>query len=94
MIEKQTADREAAEAAKLASQTRVRHQVLIHTSTEDLDVTEHVVTLLDAISSSMDWGSGFLNREDLVAWKTLAEHLAFDQGAIDDAMKQIRACDE
>jgi len=86
----EAADREAREAAKLASEARVRNPVIIMTEDGNYDVTEYVVTLLDAIASSMDWGSGFLNREDLVAWKTLADLLAFDQDAIDDAVKQIR----
>src|SRR5215216_7674624 len=91
-------DREQAEAAAqdraaadTASQQRNRARVTVETPGGSQDVTEHVVTLLDAITNSLDWGSGFFNREDLVAWKTLAERLSFDADMIETADEQLRS---
>lgn len=76
-------------AAVAASQQRNRARIVAYPPGGPRDVTEDVVTLLDAIHDSMDWGSGFLNREDLVAWKTLADLLGFDAAAVSSADEAI-----
>lgn len=40
-----------------------------------IDVTEHVVSLLDIISMSMEWGSGMYNDNDLPGFVELCDLL-------------------
>jgi hypothetical protein len=42
------------------------------------DAEDQAATLLDAIANSMDWRSGFLNGEDLAAWRAIAQLLDSD----------------
>jgi hypothetical protein len=80
------AAREALEAFKAASLDRKRCQIMAFSHEEDFEwlrrqgteVTEDVVTLMDLISGSMEWGSGFYDAEDLAAYTRLASLLKFD----------------
>ncbi len=90
MNEKRQADAEDQAAAVRATQQRNRAKIVAYPSSgESQDVTEPVVSLLDSIHNSMDWGSGFLNREELEAWQVLAELLDFDGSAINEVDKKI-----
>jgi hypothetical protein len=93
MNERAEADAQDQVAAAATSRQRNRARVMAQTPGGPRDVTEDIVTLLDAIHGSMDWGSGFLNREDLVAWKTLADLLGFDAVAVGSADEAIAELD-
>lgn len=43
---------------------------------------EDVHHLLDALSSSMDWGSGFLDDDDVAAWNRVAEATGYSKVAV------------
>lgn len=43
--------------------------------------TEDIHHLLDLLSSSMDWGSGFLDDEDVAAWNRVAEATGYPKVA-------------
>jgi hypothetical protein len=42
------------------------------------DVTEEIVSVLDALTHTLDWGSGFFDDDDLRAFYTLTDLLKFD----------------
>lgn len=44
-----------------------------------VDVTEHVVSLLDMITQSLDWGSDFWTDSDLPSFITLCRLLKFEE---------------
>jgi len=44
-----------------------------------IDVTEHVVSLLDMITTSMDWGSDFWTDTDLPSFIELCKLLKFEE---------------
>lgn len=44
-----------------------------------VDVTEHVVSLLDMITTSMDWGSDFWTDTDLPSFIELCRLLKFEE---------------
>lgn len=90
MNEQAEADALDQATAAVASRQRNRARITAETPAGPRDVTEDVVTLLDAIHDSMDWGSGFLNREDLVAWKTLAQLLKFNPDAVEGADQHLQ----
>lgn len=91
--EQAEADAQDRANAAAASQQRNRARITVEIPGGPQDVTEHVVTLLDAITNSLDWGSGFFNREDLVAWRALAQLLNFDADAIEGADQQLQELD-
>jgi len=57
-----------------ASQNQRRPRVLIG----ETDVTEDVVSVLDCLIGSLDWGSGFLDEEEANAARRLARILNFE----------------
>jgi hypothetical protein len=77
--ERQVAAAEALAAFESASAERRRTRIWAYPIGEDpVDVTEHVVSLLDLTTSSMEWGSGLFNDEDLSAFFELCKLLKFD----------------
>ena len=44
-----------------------------------VDVTEHVISLLDMITTSMDWGSDFWTDTDLPSFIELCKLLKFEE---------------
>ena len=78
------AQREAAadalRAFKAASEDRRRARIWAEPEGEPrVDVTEHVVSLLDMITMSMDWGSDFWTDTDLPSFIELCKLLDFDE---------------
>lgn len=73
----------AAEALKNFQQaTADRRRAIIWAETPDgppVDVTEHVVSLLDMITQSMDWGSDFWTDSDLPSFIELCRLLKFEE---------------
>jgi len=55
-----------------------------------VDVTEEVKTVLDCLSSSLDWGSGFLCADDIEAWGKVAGALEMDVKGIPEQVVQMR----
>ena len=79
--EKRDAAAEALEAFKTASEERRRARILIYTTENSLlpvDITEDVVSLLDMITCSMDWGSDFWCDSDLPSFIKLCDLLKVD----------------
>jgi hypothetical protein len=79
-----TEQREAAAAALKGFQaaTEDRRRARIWAYTEDgerVDVTEHVISLLDMITRSMDWGSDFWTDTDLPSFIELCKLLQFEE---------------
>lgn len=49
---------------------------------DELDVSEHIANMYDALVNSMDWGSGFLDTETKVSVLLIGELMGFpDPGA-------------
>jgi hypothetical protein len=77
-------DQRAAAAAALrnfkeASAERRRARIMaLPEGGQAVDVTEHVVSLLDMITQSMDWGSDFWTDSDLPSFIELCKLLKFD----------------
>ena len=61
-----------AEKSMLAASKRVNRA---SAKIGDIDVTEDVVSVLDALVGSLDWGSGFLDDDEIAAVSRLAELL-------------------
>lgn len=89
MTEREDAANEDNAAAREASTKRNRAEILAvvswvrdeeaRTNLGDAAViTEDVVTVLDALADSLDWGSGFLTDQEVGAALRLMELLAFD----------------
>jgi hypothetical protein len=79
-----TAQRQAAAQAlrefQEATAERRRARIWAEPEGEDrLDVTEHVVSLLDMITQSMDWGSDFWTDSDLPSFIVLCQLLKFEE---------------
>lgn len=79
-----TEQREAAAAAlrgfKAATAERRRAQIwACPEGGKRVDVTEHVVSLLDMITTSMDWGSDFWTDVDLPSFIELCRLLKFEE---------------
>jgi hypothetical protein len=79
-----TEQREAAAAAlesfKAATEDRRRARIWAEPEGEPrVDVTEHVVSLLDMITTSMDWGSDFWTDTDLPSFIELCKLLKFEE---------------
>lgn len=78
-----TSQRKAAAEALRSFQaaTKERRRARIWAEPRDgerVDITEHVVSLLDMITSSMDWGSEFWTDTDLPSFIALCDLLKFD----------------
>lgn len=68
------------------TEARGRARIIAHPrSGGELDVTEDLVSILDALMQTMDWSSGFLNREDVEAVDKLTALLKFN---IDEKQQQ------
>jgi hypothetical protein len=75
-----TAAAEALRAFEQASAERRRTKILAYPDgCNPVDVTEHVVSLLDMITMSMDWGSDFWTDTDLPSFIELCKLLNFDE---------------
>lgn len=79
----ETAERDAAAEAlrsfQAATADRRRARIWAEPEGEQrIDVTEHVVSLLDMITQSMDWGSDFWTDSDLPSFIELCKLLKFD----------------
>ena len=71
---------EALKAFKQASAARQRTKIYAYPKgSKRVDVTEHVVSLLDMITTSMDWGSDFWTDTDLPSFIELCKLLKFDE---------------
>lgn len=71
---------EALESFKQASAERQRTRIFAYPRKgRRVDVTEHVVSLLDMITTSMDWGSDFWTDTDLPSFIELCKLLDFDE---------------
>jgi hypothetical protein len=83
--ERRIAAAEALEQYKAATQERKRAVILAFPQSKDgthpepVNVTEEVVSILDMIVTSMDWGSDFWSDDDLPAFITLCSLLKFDE---------------
>jgi hypothetical protein len=81
--EQREAAADALEAFKAASEERRRARIWAEPEGEPrVDVTEHVVSLLDMITMSMDWGSDFWTDVDLPSFIELCSLLKFDPETI------------
>jgi hypothetical protein len=82
---KRVAAAEMMEAFKAATKVRQRSVIIAFpygpsdSSAYPVDVTEEVVSILDMITTSMDWGSDFWSDDDLPAFITLCNLLKFDE---------------
>ena len=74
MNEREWAQEQARREMEKASRVKNRARVLIN----DIDVTEDVVSILDALIGSLDWGSGFLSDDEVSAVEKLAQMLDFE----------------
>ena len=79
MTERDDAESEAEESARAASAEVGRPRIRVEATNQD--ITEEVVTILDALYGSMDWGSGFLTDEETLAAERLMVLLRFTCGA-------------
>lgn len=76
--ERRIAAAEALEAFKAVTALRERAKIVAYPlNGEPVDVTEEVVSILDMITSSMNWGSDFWSDDDLPAFITLCGLLNF-----------------
>jgi hypothetical protein len=74
--ERRTAAAEALKSFQQTSQERRRTRIYAcPRSGETTDVTEHVVSLLDMITQSLDWGSDFWTDSDLPSFIELCNLL-------------------
>lgn len=79
--EREKALEEALEKFKATTVDRRRARFVAITDDGQVDVTEDVVSIMDRITETLDWGSGFFNDEDLHAWYRLAALLKIDAPA-------------
>jgi hypothetical protein len=78
--EQRQAAAEALKAFEAATDERRRTRIWAEPAGEPrVDVTEHVVSLLDMITMSMDWGSDFWTDVDLPSFITLCKLLKFEE---------------
>jgi hypothetical protein len=71
---------EALKAFEQASAERRRTKIFAYPrGRKRVDVTEHVISLLDMITTSMDWGSDFWTDTDLPSFIELCKLLDFDE---------------
>ena len=78
--EQREAAAEALDAFKAATKDRRRARIWAEPEGEPrVDVTEHVISLLDMITTSMDWGSDFWTDTDLPSFIELCKLLKFEE---------------
>lgn len=79
--EKRIAAAEALAAYHRATERQKRAEFLAFPANgaPPVNVTEEVVSLLDMIVTSIDWGSDFWSDDDLPAFITLCELLKFEE---------------
>lgn len=78
--ERREAAAEALKAFKDATNVRRRAKIVAFPlNGEPVNVTEEVVSLLDMITTSIDWGSDFWSDDDLPAFITLCDLLKFEE---------------
>lgn len=78
--EQRVAAAEALASFQKASAERKRTKIWAYPKRgKRVDVTEHVVSLLDMITQSMDWGSDFWDDTDLPSFIELCKLLDFDE---------------
>lgn len=76
---KRAAAAEALRSFKEATVARKRAKIVAFPlDGEPVDVTEEIVSILDMIVSSLDWGSDFWSDDDLPAFITLCGLLKFE----------------
>ena len=78
MTERDDAKAEAEQAVRGDSERIGRPRILVEGTNQD--ITEEVVSILDALHNSMDWGSGFLTEEEEQAAEGLMILLRFKCG--------------
>lgn len=77
---KRRAAAEALQSFKEATAGRQRARIVAHpVNGKPVDVTEEVVSILDMIVTSIDWGSDFWSDDDLPAFITLCTLLDFKE---------------
>lgn len=77
---KRKAAAEAMRSFEQASAERRRTKIFAYPKDRaPVDVTEHVVSLLDMITTSLDWGSDFWSDDDLPSFIELCQLLDFDE---------------
>jgi hypothetical protein len=79
--EREVAAAEAHEAQNAASAAVNRPRVYVwDNATEQLagDITEDVVTVVDGLVGSLDWGSGWMTEEEVDAVRRIAKLLRFE----------------
>ncbi len=80
------AAQEAVTAFLKATAERRRAQIVAHLQGgHRQDVTEDVVSIMDRLTSTLDWGSGFFDDDDLAAFFRLADLLKID---VPDSVKR------
>ncbi len=78
--EQREAAAEALEGFKAATKERRRARIWAYPEGQKrVDVTEHVISLLDMITTSMDWGSDFWTDTDLPSFIELCKLLKFEE---------------
>lgn len=78
--ERREAAAEALEAFKKATDKYRRAKIVAFPlDGEPVDVTEEIVSVLDMITTSLDWGSDFWSDDDLPAFITLCSLLNFEE---------------
>lgn len=75
-----TAAEEALAGFQAATQERRRALLLAYPEPTALpvDITEHVVSIMDRLTETLDWGSGFFCDEELEAFCKIADLLKID----------------
>lgn len=70
---------EALDAYGKVSAERKRCRIMaVSPGREPIDLTEDVVSLMDVITTTLDWGSGFFSDTDLRAFIVIADLLKID----------------
>jgi hypothetical protein len=56
--------------------------IVINTAIGPVDITVHVAAMFDALINSLDWGSGFLDADEVDSLLTVAVLAGFDIGEV------------
>jgi len=82
LMERQTAALEALKLFHNVTEERGRARIVARPAGAglgaEIDVTEDVVSILDRLTETLDWGSGFFTDEDLIAFFRLVDLLKID----------------